>query len=81
MDLGVYLRRDCDDYDAFFLEVVDSSKGVNIWTYLHIDAIGDLFGNKALQNARSFKPGERRKVHLEMSEPATATKYAEGEIV
>jgi len=68
MDLGVYLRRDCDDYDAFFLEVVDSSKGVNIWTYLHIDAIGDLFGNETLQWVDMFMPGERRKVHLELSE-------------
>jgi len=68
MDLGVYLRRDCDDYDAFFLEVVDSSKGVNIRTYLHIDTIGSLFGDEPLQWADMFKPGERCKVHLKLSE-------------
>ena len=68
MDPGVYLRRDCDDDDAFFLEVVTSLKKPDIWTYLHIDAIGDLFGNETLQWVDMFMPGERRKVYLELSE-------------
>jgi hypothetical protein len=66
MEAGIYLRRDIDDKDSFFIEIVTTGGKIFILLYVFIDALSDIFGLEIGDWANKLRLGQRVKIQLKL---------------